>query len=142
MGRVKDGIFEYNRYTSRAVPSAVALIRTDTQQEPSDTHENTPTTNETDEGEEQTMNNETSNIEPVKDETWTDPEPAPSDHIILNRIASLMSVKSIITIFLTVVFGMLVLRGEELPDKFVSIYTMCISFFFGYQFKKAESGDK
>jgi hypothetical protein len=142
MGRVKDGIFEYNRYTSRAVPSAVALIRTDTPQEPSDTHGNTPTTNETDEGEEQTMNNETSNIEPVKDETWTDPEPAPSDHIILNRIASLMSVKSIITIFLTVVFGMLVLRGEELPDKFVSIYTMCISFFFGYQFKKAESGDK
>lgn len=142
MGRVKDGIFEYNRYTSRAVPSAVALIRTDTPQEPSDTHENAPTTNETDEGEEQTMNNETSNIEPVKDESWTDPEPAPSDHIILNRIASLMSVKSIITIFLTVVFGMLVLRGEELPDKFVSIYTMCISFFFGYQFKKAESGDK
>jgi hypothetical protein len=138
MGRVKDGIFEYNRYTTRAVPSAVALIRADTPQEPSDTHENTPTTNETDEGEEQTMNNETSNIEPVKDETWTDPEPAPSDHIILNRIASLMSVKSIITIFLTVVFGMLVLRGEELPDKFVSIYTMCISFFFGYQFKKAE----
>jgi hypothetical protein len=34
---------------------------------------------------------------------------------------------------------MLVLKGEELPDKFVSIYTMCISFFFGYQFKKAES---
>ena len=72
-------------------------------------------------------------------ENWTDPEPVQNDHIILQRIASLMSVKSIITIFLTVVFGMLVLKGEELPDKFVSIYTMCISFFFGYQFKKAEN---
>lgn len=140
-GRWNGKQFEYVRDTGREVPSAVAIVST-MPQIPSDTHENTPTTNETDEGEEQTMNNETSNIEPVKDETWTDPEPAPADHIILNRIASLMSVKSIITIFLTVVFGMLVLRGEELPDKFVSIYTMCISFFFGYQFKKAESGDK
>lgn len=73
-------------------------------------------------------------IEPV--ENWQDPEP--QDSIIVQRIAALLSVKSLITIFLTVIFGLLVLKGEELPDKFVSIYTMCISFFFGYQFKKAE----
>ena len=102
-----------------------------------------PSTNpETGESEEIPMEQEkpveTPEMTPV--EGWTDPEPTPNDHIILQRIASLMSVKSIITIFLTVVFGMLVLRGEELPDKFVSIYTMCISFFFGYQFKKAEGG--
>ena len=143
MGRVKDGIFEYNRYTTRAVPSAVALISTEPYQAPG----NVPTEDETQKDEEQNMNeqntvNEPENaLEMVPVENWTDPEPAPSEHIILQRIASLMSVKSIITIFLTVVFGMLVLKGEELPDKFVSIYTMCISFFFGYQFKKAESGD-
>ncbi len=78
---------------------------------------------------------ETPEIEPV--ENWQDPEP--QDSIIVQRIAALLSVKSLITIFLTVIFGLLVLRGEELPDKFVSIYTMCISFFFGYQFKKAEN---
>ena len=77
---------------------------------------------------------ETPEIEPV--EGWQDPEP--QDSIIVQRIAALLSVKSLITIFLTVIFGLLVLKGEELPDKFVSIYTMCISFFFGYQFKKAE----
>ena len=82
---------------------------------------------------------EESVTEVVKDETWTDPEPKTS--VIVERIAALLSVKSLITIFLTGIFGLLVLRGDELPDKFVSVYTMCISFFFGYQFKKAEGGD-
>lgn len=81
---------------------------------------------------------EESVTEVIKDETWTDPEPKTS--VIVERIVALLSVKSLITIFLTVIFGLLVLRGDELPDKFVSIYTMCISFFFGYQFKKAEGG--
>jgi hypothetical protein len=79
---------------------------------------------------------ESPEIAPV--EGWTDPEPKTS--VIVERIAALLSVKSLITIFLTVIFGLLVLRGDELPDKFVSVYTMCISFFFGYQFKKAEGG--
>ena len=83
----------------------------------------------------ETKPQDTPEIEPV--ENWQDPEP--QDSIIVQRIAALLSVKSLITIFLTVIFGLLVLRGEELPDKFVSIYTMCISFFFGYQFKKAEN---
>ena len=83
----------------------------------------------------ETKPQETPEIEPV--ENWQDPEE--KDSIIVQRIAALLSVKSLITIFLTVIFGLLVLKGEELPDKFVSIYTMCISFFFGYQFKKAEN---
>ena len=109
---------------------------------PSEPIETPSTSPETGESEEIPMEQEkpveTPEMTPV--EGWTDPEPTPNDHIILQRIASLMSVKSIITIFLTVVFGMLVLRGDDLPDKFVSIYTMCISFFFGYQFKKSEGG--
>lgn len=160
-GRVNTdtGKFEYVRDTGRACPSAVAIISkkplapvvqpvptpvppVQEPQEPSEPTENQPTNPETGESEDLPMEQEkpveTPEMTPV--EGWTDPEPTPNDHIILNRIASLMSVKSIITIFLTVVFGMLVLRGEELPDKFVSIYTMCISFFFGYQFKKAEGG--
>jgi hypothetical protein len=81
---------------------------------------------------------EAEELQPIQD--WKDPEEVKEEPgIIVQRIAALLSVKSLITIFLTVIFGLLVLKGEELPDKFVSIYTMCISFFFGYQFKKAEA---
>ena len=81
-------------------------------------------------------------MEVIKDETWADPEPQPTSNIIVERIAALLSVKSIITLSLTVAFIVLVVNNKDLPDDFVNIYTMCISFFFGYQFKKAEGGDK
>lgn len=125
-----------------SIPEEPELPPVEEPQIPSEPIETPSTSPETGESEEIPMEQEkpveTPEMTPV--EGWTDPEPTPNDHIILQRIASLMSVKSIITIFLTVVFGMLVLRGDDLPDKFVSIYTMCISFFFGYQFKKAEGG--
>jgi len=133
----KEKRIEYTRETPRATAGCIALIGA---LKPVQEPETKPQPAEPVESEEEPMAEtkptEQAELTPV--EGWQDPEPAPQDHIILQRIASLMSVKSIITIFLTVVFGMLVLKGEELPDKFVSIYTMCISFFFGYQFKKAE----
>lgn len=86
------------------------------------------------------MKDDTIEFEPIN-ESWSDPEKTVGN-TLLARLAALLSVKSIITLFLTVIFGLLVLKGEELPDKFVSIYTMCISFFFGYQFKKAEGDGK
>lgn len=123
---------EYTKETPRATAGCIALIA------PSKPVTE-PQQNETGEGEEEPMEEvkpaEQPEIEPV--ENWQDPEE--KDSIIVQRIAALLSVKSLITIFLTVIFGLLVLRGAELPDKFVSIYTMCISFFFGYQFKKAEN---
>jgi hypothetical protein len=73
-------------------------------------------------------------INPV--DGWEDPEP--KTKIILERIAALMSVKSIITLILTGAFCYLVINRMDLPDKFVSIYTMCISFFFGTQFQKQQ----
>ena len=123
---------EYTLETPRATAGCIAFIA------PSQPH-TAPPQNETEEDEEEPMTEikpqEPAEIEPV--ENWQDPEE--KDSIIVQRIAALLSVKSLITIFLTVIFGLLVLKGEELPDKFVSIYTMCISFFFGYQFKKAEN---
>jgi hypothetical protein len=128
----KEHRIEYTRETPRATAGCIAFIA------PSQPH-TAPPQNETQEGEDEPMTEtkpqEQPEIEPV--ENWQDPEP--QDSIIVQRIAALLSVKSLITIFLTVIFGLLVLKGEELPDKFVSIYTMCISFFFGYQFKKAEN---
>lgn len=131
MGAWNGKSFTYYRDTGREVPSAIAILSkvVPVEKPVEKEEEEEPMTVITPDPVEE--------VTPV--ENWTDPEPVQNDHIILQRIASLMSVKSIITIFLTVVFGMLVLKGEELPDKFVSIYTMCISFFFGYQFKKAES---
>lgn len=138
----KDHRIEYTRDTGQEVPSAVAIISTQEYvEEPVVAPSDPPVSDEPqkDEGEpmEDTKPQEPAEMKPV--EGWTDPEPQPQTNIMVQRIAALLSVKSLITIFLTVIFGLLVLRGEELPDKFVSIYTMCISFFFGYQFKKAEN---
>lgn len=137
MGRWNGKEFEYLRDTGREVPSAVAIISTSPV-----THEEPPTPDEPEKEEEEIMHEEPTQEQPqiAPVENWSDPEPTVGV-TLLQRLAALLSVKSLITLFLTVIFGLLVLEGKELPDKFVSIYTMCISFFFGYQFKKAE-GDK
>jgi hypothetical protein len=137
-GRWNGSTFEYIRDTGREVPSAVAIIGTEPAQIPPQSDVNTPTGDETQKDEEPTMKDDTIEFEPIQGDSWTDPEPTQQDHIILQRIASLMSVKSIITLALTAAFIALVVNNKDLPDDFVNIYTMCISFFFGYQFKKAE----
>lgn len=132
-----DGTMVYEDRDKRPLPSMVVRYQKFPVVAPSEP----PVSDEPqkDEGEpmEDTKPQEPAEMQPI--EGWTDPEPQPQTNIMVQRIAALLSVKSLITIFLTVIFGLLVLRGEELPDKFVSIYTMCISFFFGYQFKKAEN---
>lgn len=142
--------FEYVRETTRAVPSAVVLGRAfqtvvppeeaEQEQTQPDLPEIPEIQDETNESEEIPMSEKPSGIEVSKDETWEDPEATPNENVLVARLAALLSVKSIITIALTVAFIVLVVNGQELPDQFVSIYTMCISFFFGYQFKKAEGG--
>ena len=77
---------------------------------------------------------ETAEMKPQ--EGWTDPEPQTS--IIVERIAALMSVKSILTLALTAVFGYLVINRAEIPDFFADIYKIVILFFFGYQTGKSE----
>lgn len=143
----KENRVEYTRTTPRATAGCIAFVgnkiqKPETPTEPPQEEESPAESNEDKKDEEESMTEtkpqEQPEMSPV--EGWTDPEPQTG--IIVQRIAALLSVKSLITIFLTVIFGLLVLKGEDLPDKFVSIYTMCISFFFGYQFKKAEGSDK
>ena len=57
----------------------------------------------------------------------------------LKRIGNLLTVKSIVTLILTVIFAVLALRGEVGQD-FMTVYTMIISFFFGYSTMK-EKGE-
>lgn len=53
-----------------------------------------------------------------------------------DKLMKLFSVKSIVTIILTVVFSILALRGDISPEQFVMIFTTVIAFYFGTQSEK------
>lgn len=57
---------------------------------------------------------------------------------IVKRIAALLSVKSIVTIVLTVMFTVLAFRGEISGSDFLTIFLMVISFYFGTQSQKIQ----
>lgn len=55
-----------------------------------------------------------------------------------NVIDRLLTVKSIVTIALTVVFCVLSIVGT-LPQEFMAIYTMVVGFYFGTQSEKKQN---
>lgn len=62
--------------------------------------------------------------------------------IIANRIDKLFSVKSIVTILLSVVFSALALRGTITGEQFLTIFSVIIAFYFGTQSAKgADNGN-
>lgn len=52
---------------------------------------------------------------------------------IVTRISNLITIKSIVTLILTVVFAILSLRGIVTPEVFISVFTVIIGFYFGTQ---------
>lgn len=50
---------------------------------------------------------------------------------IRDSFAKLVDVKSIMTLFLTVMFCILALTGKVSGDQFLTVYTVVVSFFFG-----------
>ena len=58
--------------------------------------------------------------------------------IIKNRLAHLLSVKSIVTIILTGVFAWMSLTGTISQD-FMTIYAVIIAFYFGTQSQKLQN---
>lgn len=54
------------------------------------------------------------------------------------RLANLVSVKSIVTVILTLVFTVLALRGDVTGQDFLTIFLMVISFYFGTQSQKVQ----
>ena len=52
---------------------------------------------------------------------------------IKRRLGNLLSVKSLVTITLTVVFAVLALRGDISGTEFLTIFTTVIAFYFGTQ---------
>jgi phosphoribosylaminoimidazole (AIR) synthetase len=55
---------------------------------------------------------------------------------LLQRIMKLIDVKSIMTLTLTIVFAVLVLRGEVTNEQYMTIFTMIVGFYFGVQSAK------
>ena len=55
---------------------------------------------------------------------------------IKRRAANLLSVKSIVTITLTLVFSYLAIRGEVTGREFITVFSVIIAFYFGTQSQK------
>ena len=55
------------------------------------------------------------------------------------RLMKLLSIKSIVTIFTTIVFCYLSVIGIIAPEIFMTVFTMIISFYFGTQAEKNSS---
>lgn len=56
---------------------------------------------------------------------------------IRERLAKLIDVKSLVTIYLTVIFGIQTLKGRISSEQFQTIFTTVIAFYFGTQYNKS-----
>ena len=56
---------------------------------------------------------------------------------IIKRLSTLLSVKSLVTLVLTLVFAVLALRGQ-VSQEFMMVYTVVIAFYFGTQSQKLQ----
>lgn len=61
---------------------------------------------------------------------------------LIKRICKLLSVKSIVTITLAVVFSVLAVTDRVTPDQFMTIFSMVTAFYFGTQTMKDEGESK
>ena len=55
-------------------------------------------------------------------------------------MAKLLTIKSIVTILLTIVFSVLALMGEISGSEFLTIFATVIAFYFGTQHEKKAGG--
>lgn len=61
---------------------------------------------------------------------------------ILTRIGNLITIKSMVTLTLTVVFAILSVHGVITPELFMQVFVMIIAFYFGTTKKDDTGGDK
>lgn len=60
---------------------------------------------------------------------------------IIKRLSNLLTVKSITTILLAVVFAILALRGVISSEQYIGIFSVIIGFYFGTQFDPKKFAD-
>ena len=58
---------------------------------------------------------------------------------IIKRLGNLLSVKSIVTLGLTIIFAVLSLRGDISGKDFLTIFLTVITFYFGTQSQKVQN---
>lgn len=58
--------------------------------------------------------------------------------LLKKRLANLLSVKSFVTIILTMIFGVLAIRRDINGQDFLTIFLIVISFYFGTQSQKVQ----
>ena len=56
---------------------------------------------------------------------------------IIKRLGNLLSVKSLVTLALTIVFAVMTVR-ESISQDFMTIYAVIIAFYFGTQSQKVQ----
>lgn len=61
--------------------------------------------------------------------------------LLFKRLANLLTVKSLVTVILTIVFAVLTCTGK-LDQSFMTIYTVIVSFYFGIQTVKTGGEDE
>lgn len=61
---------------------------------------------------------------------------------IISKVAKLIDVKSIVTITLTIIFGVMTLYRVISPEQFVDVFKTIIIFYFGTQAIKKASDTK
>ena len=59
---------------------------------------------------------------------------------IIKRLGNLLTIKSLVTLTLTVVFAVLALNGTINGEQFLTIFTVVVSFYFGSQVEKSLGG--
>ena len=59
---------------------------------------------------------------------------------MIQRISDLIKVKTLVTLVVVTVFAVLALRCDISPDNVMIIISMVVSFYFGTQHEKAETG--
>ena len=57
--------------------------------------------------------------------------------LLKKRCANLLSVKSLVTLYLTIVFAIMAVKGTISQD-FMTIYAVIIAFYFGTQSQKTQ----
>ena len=58
--------------------------------------------------------------------------------LLMQRLANLLTIKSLVTLCTTVVFTVLSLRGDVSSGEFRAVFTTVVGFYFGSQAKKED----
>lgn len=56
--------------------------------------------------------------------------------LLYKRLANLLTIKSIVTMILTMVFACLSMAGNVSSDQFLTVFAVVIAFYFGTQAEK------